>query len=110
MSVQGMDADTAETLAGVVGLLRWAAELVWAAADAEGVESPRQVLGLGIDLAGDVGSLLPTRFQSTSLCRSGRNRPLCFAPPSSHFRRAARASSSRLRRRSCCRRSSGYDR
>jgi hypothetical protein len=59
MSVQRMDADTAETLAGV-GLLRRAAELMWAAADVEGVESPRQVLGLGIDLAGDeVGSLLP---------------------------------------------------
>jgi hypothetical protein len=36
MSLQRMDADTAETLAGVVRLLRRAAELVWAAADAEG--------------------------------------------------------------------------
>lgn len=35
MSRQGMDADTAETLAGVVRLLRRAAELVWAAVDAE---------------------------------------------------------------------------
>jgi hypothetical protein len=60
MSLQGMDADTAETLAGVVRLLRRAAELVWAAADAEGVESFRQVLGLGIDLAGDEArNLLP---------------------------------------------------
>ena len=60
MSVQGMDADTAETLAGVVRLLRRAAELVWTAADAEGVESPRQVLALGIDLAGDEArNLLP---------------------------------------------------
>jgi hypothetical protein len=31
--------------------LRRAAELVWAAADADGAGSPRQVLGLGIDLA-----------------------------------------------------------
>jgi hypothetical protein len=60
MSLQGMDADTAETLAGVVRLLRRAAELVWSTADAEGVESPRQVLGLGIDLAGDEArNLLP---------------------------------------------------
>jgi hypothetical protein len=53
MSLQRMDADTAETLAGVARLLRRAAELVWAAVDAEGVGSPRQVLGLGIDLAAD---------------------------------------------------------
>jgi hypothetical protein len=53
MSRQRMDADTAETLAGVVPLLRRAAELVWAAVDADGAGSPRQVLGLGIDLAAD---------------------------------------------------------
>ena len=56
MSRQRMDADTAETLAGVVRLLRRAAELVWAAVDAEGAGSPRQVLGLGIDLAADRGA------------------------------------------------------
>ena len=60
MSLQGMDADIAETLAGVVRLLRRAAELVWATVDAEGVGSPRQVLGLGIDLAADEArNLLP---------------------------------------------------
>jgi hypothetical protein len=60
MSRQRMDADTAETLAGVVRLLRRAAELVWAAADADGAGSPRQVLGLGIDLAADEArNLLP---------------------------------------------------
>jgi hypothetical protein len=53
MSFQRMDADTAETVAGVVRLLRRAAELVWAAADTEGAGSPRQVLALGIDLAAD---------------------------------------------------------
>jgi hypothetical protein len=53
MSFQGMDADTAETLAGVVRLLRRAAELVWAAVDAEGAGSLRQVLALGIDLSAD---------------------------------------------------------
>ena len=60
MSPQCMDDDTAETLAGVVRLLRRAAELVWAAVDADGAGSPRQVLGLGIDLAADQAlNLLP---------------------------------------------------
>jgi len=60
MSLQRMDADTAETVAGVIRLLRRAAELVWAAADAEGAGSPRQLLALGIDLAADdAHNLLP---------------------------------------------------
>jgi hypothetical protein len=60
MSRQGMDAYTAETLAEVVRLLRRAAELIWAAVDADGAGSPRQVLGLGIDLAADEAqNLLP---------------------------------------------------
>jgi hypothetical protein len=60
MSFQRIDADTAETLAGVVRLLRRAAELVWAAADTEGAGSPRQVLALGLDLAADdARNLLP---------------------------------------------------
>jgi hypothetical protein len=60
MSRQRMDADTAETLAGVVRLLRRAAELVWAAVDVEGAGSARQLLGLGIDLAADEArNLLP---------------------------------------------------
>ena len=42
MSRQRMDADTAETVAGVVRLLRRAAELVWVAVDAEGDRSPRR--------------------------------------------------------------------
>jgi hypothetical protein len=53
MSPQRMDADTAETVGGVVRLLRRAAELVWAAVDAEGAGSSRQLLALGIDLAAD---------------------------------------------------------
>ena len=60
MSGQPMDADIHETAAGVVRLLRRAAELVWAAADTEGAGSPRQVLALGIDLAADEArNLLP---------------------------------------------------
>jgi hypothetical protein len=60
MSLQRMDADTAETVAGVIRLLRRAAELVWAAVDAEGAGSSRQLLALGIDLAADEArNLLP---------------------------------------------------
>lgn len=48
-----MDVDTAETIAGVVRLLRRAAVLAWAAADRAGAGSPRQLLALGVDLAAD---------------------------------------------------------
>jgi len=83
MSEQRMDADTAETVAGVVRLLRRAAELVWAAVDAEGAGSPRQLLGLGIDLAADEArNLLPARFRSTGRFRSGMNRPISSGLPS----------------------------
>jgi hypothetical protein len=53
MSLQRMDADTAETVAGVVRLLRRAAQLVWGVVDAERAWSPRQMLALAIDLAAD---------------------------------------------------------
>jgi hypothetical protein len=60
MSLQRMDADTAETVAGVIRLLRRAAELVWKTVDADGAGSPRQLLALGIDLAADEArNLLP---------------------------------------------------
>src|SRR5919106_572849 len=60
MSLHRMDADTAETVAGVIRLLRRAAELVWVAVDGEGAGSPRQLLALGIDLAADEArNLLP---------------------------------------------------
>ena len=68
MSEQRMDADTAETVAGVVRLLRRAAELVWAAVDADGAGSARQVLGLGIDLAAEP----PTRPDSGRRAGAGR--------------------------------------
>jgi hypothetical protein len=48
-----MDVDTAETLAGVMRLLRHAAVLAWAAADRAGAGSPGQLLALGVDLAAD---------------------------------------------------------
>ena len=53
MNKDAMDVETAETLGGVVRLLRRAAALAWAAADREGAGSPRQLLALGVDLAAD---------------------------------------------------------
>ena len=53
MNKDAMDVDTAETIAGVVRLLRRAAVLAWAAADRAGAGSPRQLLALGVDLAAD---------------------------------------------------------
>src|SRR5215217_4284425 len=84
MSLQRMDVDTAETLAGVVRLLRRAAELVWAAADAEGAGSPRQVLALGIDLAADEArNLLPDAIAVDGPVPVETNRRVSYAPPSS---------------------------
>jgi hypothetical protein len=55
-----MDVDTAETLAGVVRLLRHAAVLAWAAADRAGAGSAAQLFALGVDLAADqAGHLVP---------------------------------------------------
>jgi hypothetical protein len=55
---QAMDVDTAETLAGVVRLLRQAAVLAWAAADCAGAGSPGQLFALGVDLAADQAGYL----------------------------------------------------
>jgi hypothetical protein len=55
-----VDGEVAESVAGVVRLLRRAAELVWAEAEAQGARSARQLLALGIDVAaGEARSLLP---------------------------------------------------
>lgn len=60
MGVPQMDADTAESVAGVGRLLRRAAELAWAQADARGLRSPRQLFALGIDVGADEArNLLP---------------------------------------------------
>jgi hypothetical protein len=59
-----MDAEVVETVAGVVRLLRRAAELAWRQADASGPRSSQQLLALGIDAAADEPSgLLPRRVQ-----------------------------------------------
>jgi len=60
LNKHAMDVDTAETLAGVVRLLRQAAVLAWALADRAGVGSPGQLFALGVDLAADqAGYLVP---------------------------------------------------
>ena len=49
------------------------------AVDVEGAGSPRQVLGLGIDLAADEArNLLPDAIPVDGLCRSGMNRPVSY--------------------------------
>jgi hypothetical protein len=60
--MQQMDTEVVETVAGVVRLLRRAAELAWIEADKGGPRSSNQLLALGIDSAADEGSfLLPRR-------------------------------------------------
>jgi len=57
-----MDTEVVETVAGVVRLLRRAADLAWMQADAGGPRSSRQLLALAIDSAADeASSLLPRR-------------------------------------------------
>jgi hypothetical protein len=53
LNKHAMDVDTAETLAGVVRLIRQAAVLAWAAADRATAGSAAQLFALGVDLAAD---------------------------------------------------------
>jgi hypothetical protein len=60
--MEQMETEVVETVAGVVRLLRRAAELAWIEADEGGPRSSRQLLALGIDSAADEAScLLPRR-------------------------------------------------
>jgi hypothetical protein len=79
--MHAMDVDTAETLAGVVRLLRQAAVVAWAAADRAGAGSPGQLCALGIDLAADqawhlvpegteIDGPVPVGYESAGLLRS----------------------------------------
>jgi hypothetical protein len=62
VGIEQMEAEVIETVAGVVRLLRRAAELAWTQADAYGPRSSHQLLALGIDAAADAASgLLPRR-------------------------------------------------
>jgi hypothetical protein len=72
-----MDVDTAEALAGVVGLLRQAALRAWAATDRAGARSPGQLFAFGVDLAADQArDLVPDcnrhRRSGARLWRTGR--------------------------------------
>jgi hypothetical protein len=53
LNTDSMDLDTAQTLVGVVRLLRQTAVLAWAAADRTGAGSAAQLFALGVDLAAD---------------------------------------------------------
>ncbi len=53
LNKHSIDVDTAETLAGVVRLLRQAAVLAWAAADVARAGSAAQLFAFGVDLAAD---------------------------------------------------------
>ena len=67
-----MDFDTAETLAGVVRLLRRASELASVRADREGPRSPRQLLALETDLAaGETRNLLADGVDVTGATPAG---------------------------------------
>jgi hypothetical protein len=73
-----MDVDTAETVAGVVRLLRRASVVAWAAADRAGAGSPGQLFALGLDLAADQhGNWSGTAPRSRGRCRLVTNRPVC---------------------------------
>ena len=98
MGAQRMDADTAESTAGVVRLLRRAAELAWDQADLQGASSPRQLLALGIDLAADearnlvpdavnLGGPMPVGEDPAGLLRSAEQllRHLCVAGASARL-------------------------
>jgi hypothetical protein len=72
MGTEQLDAEVVETVAGVVRLLRCAAELAWA--QAEGARSSRKLLALGIDSAADAASsLLPRRARLEGPTPVGQN-------------------------------------
>ena len=90
MSWHRMDADTAETMAGVVRLLRRAAQVIWEAVDVEGGGSPRQILALGIDLAADQAqNLVPEALQIDGLVKVGDEPPSLLRSAEQLLRRVA---------------------
>ena len=72
--MQQWDIEDVETVAGVVRLLRRAAELSWIQADAGGPRSPHQLLAIGIDVAADeAANLLPRRVRLDGPTPVGEN-------------------------------------
>jgi hypothetical protein len=74
VGIDQLDAEVVETVAGVVRLLRRAAELAWVLAEEGGPRSSRQLLALGIDSAVDGASgLLPRRARLEGPAPVGHN-------------------------------------
>ena len=72
--MQQWDTEDVETVAGVVRLLRRAAQLSWTQADAGGPRSPHQLLAVGIDVAADeAANLLPRRVRLDGPTPVGEN-------------------------------------
>ena len=72
--MQQWDTEDVETVAGVVRLLRRAAELSWTQADAGGPRSPHQLFAVGIDAAADeAANLLPRRVRLEGPTPVGHN-------------------------------------
>ena len=72
--MQQWDTEDVETVAGVVRLLRRAAQLSWAQADAGGPRSPHQLFAVGIDVAADeAANLLPRRVRLDGPTPVGEN-------------------------------------
>src|SRR5215213_11027972 len=72
--MQQWDSEDVETVAGVVRLLRRAAELAWIQADAGGPRSPHQLFAVGIDAAADeAANLLPRRVRLDGPTPVGQN-------------------------------------
>ena len=72
--MQQWDTENVETVAGVVRLLRRAAQLSWTHADAGGPRSPHQLFAIGIDVAADeAANLLPRRVQLDGTTPVGQN-------------------------------------
>src|SRR5215218_9253662 len=72
--MQQWDTEDVETVAGVVRLLRRAAQLSWTQADAGGPRSPHQLLAIGIDAAVDeAAQLVPRRVRLDGPAPVGEN-------------------------------------
>jgi hypothetical protein len=72
--MQQWNVEDVETVAGVVRLLRRAAQLSWTRADANGPRSPHQLFALGIDAAADdAANLLPRRIRLDGPTPAGKN-------------------------------------
>ena len=72
--MQQWDTEDVETVAGVVRLLRRAAELSWTQADAGGPRSPHQLFAIGVDAAADAAAnLLPRRVRLDGPTPVGNN-------------------------------------